>query len=201
MQKSEFLSVFEDARDTRDYARVVVEKIKSHGLPIIVFGASRKAEIVTRELKRFNVEVLGYAVDEEFYKPNQTYLGRPVFNFDVISREPGKYVFVLGMAGGKIDNIQRIDDFFKDKKIISYRILGLDSVFGYDYICENQNKFFETYSMLSDDLSRQTMMAYLKTNITDNPADISDFVQSDEYFNEITRPVVCGGGICRLRSI
>ncbi|MBR6013135.1 MAG: FkbM family methyltransferase [Selenomonadaceae bacterium] len=193
MQKREFLTIFEDARKLSNYKKKIVENIKSHNLPVVVFGAAEMAKVVTEELKFFGVDVFGYAVDEEYYQPNQTYLGLPVFNFDVVSRESDKYVFVLGV-GAKSGSEVRANKFMNDKNFLHYQILsGEGDFFGYNYILENQDKFFETYNMLSDELSRQTMIAYLITHITDNPTDIANFVQSDEYFNEITRPAVCGG--------
>ena len=96
-----FEKILGELKTLKDERPEICEKIKSHNLPVIIFGAGIMADYITKDLKNFGVEVSGYAVDEKYFKPNQTYLNCPVYNFAELSAEPNKYVFVLGFNESK----------------------------------------------------------------------------------------------------
>ena len=194
MNITDFFEELKGLPNVRPSETVAAEKIKSHNLPVIIFGAATTAKAVTEILKRFYIEVEGYAVDAEYYKPNQTYLGKPVYNFDELHKTPEKYVFVLGMIG--LYSQKRYLEFMNDDTIIKYN-LGLDDrlPISREFIIENREKFIETYNLLEDDLSRKTFCSYLKAHVTGDYKDILDVLTTGEYFNDLTHnQTVIGGG-------
>ena len=94
----EFQNVIGEIEALKDFEKLHCEKIKSHGLPVIILGAARMAKLVTEQLNSFNVQVAGYAVTEDYYKPGQNYLGKPVYNYSELHDRPKDYVFVLGLS-------------------------------------------------------------------------------------------------------
>lgn len=193
MTEKEFL---EDLKPSFNYRENLAKKIKSHNLPVIIFGAAEMAKQVTEELKKFGVEVSGYAVDEKYFKPDKTYLGLPIFNFDELRRTPEKYVFVLGIGNKSDPSGKRALDFKNDSAITKYTILEVyTSWIDYSFIEKNQISFFETYKLLSDDLSKKTMKAYLKAQLSDELSEIDALSQPNEYFNCLTSTVLSSGGV------
>ena len=177
-----------------DYQKSVAEKIKSHNLPVIIFGAAQLAKRVAKVLEKFGVKISGYAVDGNYFTPNKTLNDLPIFNFDELYKTPEKYVFVPAV-GSLLDNGKRRDEFINDKKIIQYDIY-LESVESIpcDYILENREKFVETYNLLADDFSKKTLTAYLKAQITNNAKEIFEVFTPNQYFNETSRPILSKGG-------
>jgi len=190
-----FLKELETPENFSNHQKNVAEKIKSHNLPVIIFGAAKLAERVTETLKKFGVEILGYAVDGKYFKPNKTYLGLPIYNFDELRKTPKKFVFVLGFGTAADTLGQRQKKFLSDKEIFSYviELENVDSISA-DYILENKEKFVETYDLLADDFSKKTMATYLKAHQTNSLEDISEVVVPNQYFNDLTRPAIQGGG-------
>ena len=92
-----FEKTLEELKNLKDVRPKICEKIKSHNLPVIVFGAAATAMRTSNFLKAANIDVAGYAVDEEYYKPDQTYLGLPIYNFAELAKSPEKYVFIRGV--------------------------------------------------------------------------------------------------------
>ena len=182
-----FIDEFKTLANTQCYLKKIAEKIKSHQLPVIIFGAAGLSRWVFYELKNLGIKVEGYAVDEKYYMPNQTYSGLPIFNFDELRKTPEKYVFVLGIG---VTAGKRVAEFLNDEKIISYKLI-LETVepISYEYIFDNQNKFFETYNLLDDELSKNTMMNYLKAHITEDRRYLESICVPNEYFNELTKSV------------
>ena len=182
---------WDELKSAMHCSELVVEKIKSHNLPVVIFGAAELAKQVTEWLDHYDVKIFGYAVDEKYFTPNQTYLGLPIFNFDELSQTPEKYIFVLGI-GTKLG--KRRSSFLEDANITKYSVTSNEMVCFYkDYIMENQKKFIETFDLLADDFSKKTLLTYLKANFTNDVSEIISITQNDEYFNDLTRPVLSRG--------
>lgn len=175
-----------------------IEEIKAQNLPVIIFGAGVAARLVTNQLVAHGLEIFGYAVDEKYYTPNQSYLGRPVFNFEELVAQGKKYIFwlALGPKSGADNSAQqkRFNEFLNDTRIVKYAWLPKVEPVSREFIYENQAAFEETYNLLEDEQSRKTMCAYLKTHVTEDGNNIADVLVPDEYFNELTREYVYGGG-------
>lgn len=196
-----FEKVLEELKPLKDVQPEIAEKIKSHNLPVIIYGAGEVAGYVTNSLKKVNVEVSGYAVDAEYYKPNKTYLNKPLYNFAELSATPEKYVFVLGFS-----STSRVKDFLNDKKLIQYAITIVNiPQMNYEYIFENRDKFSETFNLLEDEFSKKTMVNFLRLRITLNHNHNFDtYYYSKHYFNDLTKTALQkrGGGAVRgLRSL
>ncbi len=55
-----------------------------------------------------------------------------------------------------------------------------------EYILHERDKFSETFGMFEDDLSRQTMLAYLRLKVSGNPLHCAAICKDGEYFNDLT---------------
>ena len=191
MTKEEF---FQEIKNANDEKKAFMDKIKSHDLPIIVFGAGQYAEEVTNILNAYGVKISGYAVDGQYYKPNETYLGLPIYNFSELYLEPEKYVFIRGINKDSARKKTLIQNFKDIQTVLVTKAKNLTA----NYVWQNRDKFYETYTLLADDLSKETMISYLKAAVADNLDHIQDMVEPHhyEYFNDITRNVIDarGGG-------
>lgn len=186
----EFEKVLDELKTLKDIRPEICEKIKSHNLPVIIFGAGGMAKEVTNELKKFGVEVAGYAIDEKYYAPNKTYLERPIYNFAELSATPDKYVFVLGTSD-YLNNGVRSGEFLNDEKIIRYVLYATDAYeLQADFVSQNKNKFEETLNLLADDLSRETLIAYLKLKISRDVSYNYKVFVANTYFNVLTNGVL-----------
>lgn len=199
MNITDFFDELKSLPNVRSSEAAVAEQIKSHNLPVIILGAGDGARNITNILNRFGVEIFGYAVDEKYFKPNQTYFERPIYNFDELHKTPEKYVFVLGTTHNK-----RYFEFINDDAIIKYTF-GLEKSIcnlPYEFMIENRAEFIETYNLLEDDFSRKTLLAYLKAHVTGDFKDILDVLTSGEYFNDLTHnQTVIRGGISTVELI
>lgn len=175
-----------------------MEEIKARKLPVIIFGAGVGAKQMTDQLNNYGVEILGYAVDEKYFRPNQTYLERPILNFEEsIAKYPDHiFIFSLGTKNGQYDSTQkkRIYEFINDKRILKYFPVHKMESISRDYIFANLDRFEETYNILEDELSKKTMCAYLKTHVTGKAENVKDVLVDNEYFNDLTRDALDGGG-------
>ena len=155
----EFQKIIGEIEALKDVEKLQCEKIKSHGLPVIILGAAKMAKLVTDKLNSFDIPVAGYAVTEDYYKPGQSYLCKPVYNYSEVHNRSKDYVFVLGLAAG--DSLA--EDFLNDKEIIHYippMIENKLEPITLEYISQNLAAFTQTFNWLEDEISKKSMLAY-----------------------------------------
>ncbi len=142
--------------------------IKSHNLPIMMYGAGINAEIVTNQLSSHGIYVDQYCVDSQYYT-REEFLGKPVRNFSTMEEsEKQKYVFVLGISpfANKKSAMQFENENFIKYIIPSPPFFGIPEEITKEYINQNKSAFNETYHWLEDEKSKQTFIAYLKMKIS-----------------------------------
>ena len=198
MTKEKFLEELAVLKD-ENFTEKMIAEIKNLKLPVVIFGAGIYAKRIVDMLVAHDVDISGCMVDSEYFKPNQTYLGFPIYSPEQISDKCGQYIFVRGIAiSPKNDFAEKIRRIMNNDNVAVYEFLADKSeAITYDYILENQDKFWETYNLLADDLSRKTMEVFFKTHITENTVYIKNLLDetgvSKEYFNEFTRDRAVNG--------
>lgn len=185
--------LIDELRPLKDARRKKCERIKSLGLPIVIFGAGEMARLITEELNSFGVSIDGYAVDEKYFSPDQKYLGRPIYNFDRMARD--NYVFVLGINDEHSDG-RRAIAFLRDAGITRFAMTCTFFVepIDFDYVFEHRAEFEATFEMLDDELSRRTMINFLKLKFGGDPKYNLEVFDPDQYFNGLTERI--GSGAC-----
>ena len=186
---------FEELQTLKDCREVQYKQIRSHKLPIVIYGAGDMVRHVTNELSAFDIPILAYAVDDEYYVEGENYLGLPVHRFSELSRHPDKYVFILGMNYDR-NGVGLNCNFFKNDKLIRYTILAIqyDPV-SLEDILNRKNELSKVFEMLHDDLSRETLMAYLKTRISWDLSYLQPVFREVLYFNKLTAKYFQKGGM------
>ncbi len=200
----DFKNFLDELNTLHDERGETIVRIKSHELPVILYGAGLLAKRITKKLTADGCEVAGYAVDDEYFMPNQTYLQRPVHRMADLIAHPNDYVFVLGV--GVFNDNDRVTKLLNEHKITLY-MLAEDNMALIDaeYILSERDKFSETFGMFADDFSRQTMLAYLRLKVSGNPLHCAAICKDGEYFNDLTatalRDAVGRGLLLGLRGL
>lgn len=191
LTEKEFLQEIAVAADER---KKFVKNIVAHGLPIFIFGAGNYAKEVTDIFNAHGVKIDGYLVDEQYYTSNTFYLNRPIYSLSEIFNDKSKNFVVIRGLANRIA-LQNAKDRLAERSgcFIYEFIKEKFYTLTYDEIISEKDKFFETYSLLSDDTSRQTFMIYLKAHLSLVPSYLESIFEPKEYFNELTRDSITRG--------
>lgn len=65
----DFQNFLDELNTLQDEREKIIMRIKSHGLPVILYGAGLLAKHITKKLASDGCEVAGYAVDDEYFTP------------------------------------------------------------------------------------------------------------------------------------
>lgn len=157
-----------------------VQQLKKKEYPLVLWGKGNYATSILRILEQQDIHVEAVCVDTEFYNGcDSVWEGIKVYSTDEISKVLSPFNIVVGFA-----------DFRAAEKKIKY-ITGcrnsffLDNfhnIFDHSYILENIEQFYNTYSLLQDELSKKILRAFIKTKITGYPDDLYDLVDFNQYF-------------------
>jgi FkbM family methyltransferase len=159
--------------------------LKQGNLPLIIYGAGSYAHDVAKFLAGQGISLNGACVDaEHFPMPIASFRDMPILSLDKVRQRYERFNLLIGFndyraARKKTKHIQGIEDiFFIDAPHHLY-------FFDYDYIVENKSHFEESYNYLSDEISRQTFIAYINSKISGQPDDLYDLRDTGVYFNSL----------------
>ena len=157
-----FLRLFDNC--SYDYSDRIISELKEHKRPIVLFGTGEVASRVLAKLKKYDVVPDYQMVDPEF-EENAVFEYPNFSKINMINRDAClvagirnyPHVRNVGIKLG-IENTVFFDNIF-DTEIIRK-----------DFFAQNIISFFLTYDSFLDDKSKETMIAYLKTNFTHDPS-------------------------------
>ncbi len=158
---------------------------------LYIWGCAQTAAMITEFCKRNSkVSIQGYIVDDAYYKENEFYK-KQVYKASEwrTLAKPGDYV-IMGFTGQ--DRAKRVMQELPEGIIGIYFYFpysaNVDGTYmTYQFYSENENRFLKVYNMLEDDISRDTMEAFINGCITGDMKALEALRCEGQYFNELTR--------------
>ena len=159
----------------------VIEQIRKERLPLYIWGCGEIAHILLDYMEDKNILIAGFIVDAGFQANVKNYL---TTTFDKLREVGIQYNLLMGhsqyekmrIIKDKYDNIQNVF-YFVSLCYGQYEPIPLD------FYERNKELYFHTYQLLEDDISRNCLVAYLNTRISNNIEYVLDCFQgSQNYF-------------------
>lgn len=168
--------------DVPNNKRQVVEQLKNSKLPLIIYGTGGYAKTVKFFLQEYNIFIDAACVDAQYFKETQTYWeGIQIFDIDTLDNNFEKYNVIIGFSMYKIakEKISQLkgsqNSYFLDCT------LGMD-FFDYQYICDHQQKFYDSYRFFEDQMSKDTFLAFINAKISGISDELYDLYSFPQYF-------------------
>ena len=158
-----------------------IRELKRRGKPIYIYGMGTTARRVERRLAENGIDICGFFADPEFCMglDQETEEGIPIVSFDDVMELPEADVVIgfyqFGLAYSKIS----------EGKILNQGevyFINPETLFDYAYYLENREAFEQTYDWLADDMSRETMRAYMDGRMNGVMRPLSDCYVPNQYF-------------------
>ena len=170
-----------------DGRKAFIQELAESSLPIIIYGASNIANEVFNYVISQGLCVSAFCVDEEYYTPNSSFNNCEIFTPQVLDYFFEKYNIIIGFGiGTQAKTILQNSPFLHCEKLYFMPFIDPMPPMDYAFISENQLEFDHTYSLLCDDLSKETMIAYINSKLG-NPegCKLLDLWGETQYFNEL----------------
>jgi FkbM family methyltransferase len=179
--------LIESLVEREDRREAILAGLRDSDLPLVFYGAGASAEALFNMLSAAGVaeKVLGVFASDPYCTPGLRFHGMEVVPRSALADMP--------FAKEKFDVLAAfyIDPHWKGLMSSLYdlpfvnRVLTLDfsgPSIDYAYVLEHREAFDETYSLLDDQRSRDTLVAWLNMKITHDSSCLWDYVTDDQYF-------------------
>lgn len=167
--------------------KCMLAKLKEAGLPNYIFGGAGAAALVADMLIKESVKIDGFLESKHYFKANRELLGRPVFLYDEEADLNEKRNIIVAATGNNVRSIlSRERDF--GNEIFLFDVFKPHYGMSYEWICEHIGELEKTFSLLEDDMSKETFLAFLNGKahcISGDVRPLWSLWNSDQYFNEL----------------
>lgn len=175
----------------RRYKVDLLQKLEKQGIPILIYGNGLLADSIKDYLENEkSIHVSDYFVAESCKK---NISDKTIYE---CKEKYGTFAVIIGVASPVIAK-EKVNEFMKEKNIVEVIIWGDNYPTGFPfldskYIDRHITEILSVYNELEDDLSRESMLAFLKAKISGNSnyLDENKVVEKagTEYFNSIFYP-------------
>lgn len=171
--------------NTENKKKIDILKLKKSQIPNIIYGVGSYADDIMKLFNKLGIKVEGACVDQQYIsQTHDLFYGMKVVDLEGISTKYSSFNIIIAYSNyvdakkkvAKISNVEEV-----------YFIDAPHSVdfFDYQYVINNINEFETTYNLLQDDLSKQTLIAYINSKICGEPYPLLNVITDKPYFNEL----------------
>ncbi len=164
----------------------VIEELKKEKCPLVLWGAGDVACAVKDYLEQNGIIPDVVWVDGEVEE--NTFFGIPILSIDMIQKKYAEVNVILGHSNFDLGDV--VSKKYKQIKNVYYLV----SIFyeqyeniSYSFVKDNIEKYYVTYELLEDEMSRNSMVAYLNSRINNNIEYIKKTIEKEQdyYKNDI----------------
>ena len=158
-----------------------LEQIKNSDLPLVLWGSAKFAKHIFRILEKDKISVSAVFVDNP--KVGETFEGHLVCTFEDVIAKFGQIDILLAHGERslipKYSNNENVNKVFT---IFDFQCLG----FSYErkFLESNADVFNGIWNDLSDEFSKKSFEAYIKSRVSNNFEHIQEFVTGNQYFQD-----------------
>lgn len=161
----------------------MVDEISSSHYRVIVYGNGNSGQKILEKLEP-TIQPVGVAVGHKYYSEGMEFCGYKVIDVSRLSeilKEKTALIFSICPDQAMWDMVTNVNNLEKVYCYDGQQLLfpSLD----YSYIQENEKWLTELYNSLEDELSKETMAAYLNCRISGNLLYCQGLMSPGLYFN------------------
>lgn len=140
--------------------------LRNTDLPIFIYGMGDGAEKILRVFEMYGIATAGFFASDEFVRGHY-FKGHLVHSLSQIEALIDDFVIVLAFGAGYESLYNRIRAIAQKHLLLApdVPVIG-DGLFTYEYCVENAHKLEKLYSLLADDMSRQTFADVINFRIS-----------------------------------
>lgn len=165
-----------------------LQQAKKEGRKIYIYGYGEMGRIVERALKDYNISIEAFCIDAAFY--NENIVGNiPVLSIEQVissANQAKRPIVVIAFRDYNAEKLEQLEQFVDiiNKDVFSFHTVNnRRDAWGNTFFEEYSQKLSEIYDMLSDDKSRETMVAFLYQKMTGKLEYLENIYQSNQYYD------------------
>lgn len=165
------------------------ETLCNTDLPVFIYGMGDGALKILKQFKLNNIACSGFFASDEFVRGHY-FEGHLVHRLSEIEKSVGEFIVVLAFAAGYDSLIEKIQDISSRHILFApdVPVFG-DNIFDKNFLRNNSDKIKNVYSLLADNLSKETFKNIIKFKITGRIEPlIKIWCDSNTCYKELIKP-------------
>lgn len=169
--------------NTRNQKWIDVEKMRSSGLPLVMYGAGIHASLCARFLQEHSIAIHAVCVTEKsFVHANQLFNDMPVKTLKEVGEEFSEFNCLIAFAD-IVAAKRNLLGLSGVREVFFIENPGVVEDMDYAFISGNRAAFERTYDMLGDAMSKDAFVDFLNIKISGIP--IMTGIATPQYFCDI----------------
>ena len=165
-----FFEFIEDIKKSPDQKELDLNYLKKSELPLVLYGTGTYSKYVKKFLEDNNINITYVALDEKYFKEDTIFESKPIHLIDSILEKESLVNIIFAFSENYEKRKQYIDNK-KVKKCIFFENLLFKS-FNIEFLQNNYSVWENLYNLLYDEISRKTLISYLKGKVTGNAEEL-----------------------------
>lgn len=154
-------------------------EVKEKNIPVILYGAGMRSDMVSLFLKQFDIEAEAYVVSDSHYNEKINKLAnKSVIKYSDLNKKYPNNILVIANDHLSEEDLKSIMANNNALDIVTPAFIGMDL----EYIKENESKFEQVLNILRDEKSRETFINFLSSCLTLNSEFIRSCYSKNSYF-------------------
>lgn len=163
-----------------------IDLLKETNKKLFIYGAQKTAKRIFDILSQADIDIEGFFVDDEYYKPETFLEGKKVFTKSQVLSNYSEFNTVIGFYS-YLAYLEVIKEAILTKRGNVVYVPIVDWQMDLNFFNEHVNEFQKTYDWLCDEKSKNVFVAYLKSRILETPKYLCETVTSPQYFDSFVK--------------
>ncbi len=142
------------------------DRLKKIDKPIFIYGMGDGAVKIIRVFEKYGIALAGIFASDEFVR-GHSFCGHLVHTLSQIEEAVDDFVIVLAFGVGYKSLYDKIHDISSRHMLLAPDVPVIEGeLFTYEYCKEHENELEKVYSLLADDISKQTFIDVINFRIS-----------------------------------
>ena len=144
--------------------------LKTVNKPIVLYGTGNGADKILNRLKNDNVNISGVFSSTGF-KKGKMFAGFPVVSYEEIYKKLSDMIILVGFGSNRPEVLDNIKNLMERHEVYvpDVPVYG-DEIFDLSFARQHKNEIETAYSLLEDDISRDTYKKIIMFKLTGDPS-------------------------------
>ena len=144
-----------------------------------IYGAGRCAQNTYSLLSEYGIQIEGFCVDSDYYKPNSRICEKEIFDINACISVENELIIGFENRARAISVKNALGQ--KGVKVYHFEDLFCFRSMDYKFFIDNYANYLKAYSLLSDELSKEIFIAHLNSRIAGDYSEISKYDEHGKY--------------------
>lgn len=177
-------TILNQIQETRNHFIDTLDRMLANGSPVVLCGTGFVAQLTWEFMQREGMRVDYVAVGGEYLRPDTEFNGMPVVSFESLAARDADYNYIMAIQFTHDALIHQLQQNAREILFYDCMFIGINATeyFTVEWCEKHQQELDALYHRLSDDKSRETLVAFINQRICAKEGRWKTVYEDNQYF-------------------